>query len=227
MGIPELENFFALKGTDYSDIYADLKRPWNAVGRIAKVLETNLTPAIEGKIHDGAHVGSDVFVGSGTVIEAGVTVKGPAIIGEGCEIRSGAYIRTNVILGDGCVVGNSSELKNALLHDEVEVPHFSYVGDSIMGHQSHLGAGAIISNLKVTREEVSVEIDGQSYETGMRKFGAIVGDRVEVGCNSVLNPGTLIGKASLTTPCASLRGYFPPDSFIKDVRDITVVKRKH
>lgn len=152
-------------------------------------------------------------------------IKGPTIIGANCEIRCGAYIRGGVVVGDKAVVGNSCELKVCLLFDEANVPHFSYVGDSILGWKSHLGAGVKISNLKVTRRPVVVTINGTRYDTGLRKFGAIIGDEAEVGCNSVLNPGTLLGKRTLTYTNVSLRGYYPPDSFVKLRQKQVVVSR--
>jgi NDP-sugar pyrophosphorylase family protein len=172
-------------------------------------------------------VADDVYLGPGTVVEPGAMIKGPSIIGANCEIRAGAYIRGNVIVGDGAVVGNSTELKLCLLFDEANIPHFAYVGDSIFGWRSHLGAGVKVSNLKITRTPVVVTIDGVRYETGLKKFGAIVGDEAEVGCNSVLNPGTMLGKRSLTYTNVSLAGYIPPDSFVKVRQVQEIVERKY
>jgi hypothetical protein len=129
-----------------------------------------------------------VFIGEGTVVEDGAMIKGPAIIGKNCQIRHNAYIREHVIVGDGCVVGNSCELKNVLLFNGCQVPHFNYLGDSILGYKAHVGAGVIASNLKSLPGNVTVEMDGKPFDTGLRKFGALVGDGAEVGCNSVLEP---------------------------------------
>ncbi|MFQ6117692.1 MAG: hypothetical protein ACE5LQ_05430, partial [Candidatus Bipolaricaulia bacterium] len=162
----------------------------------------------------------------GTVVEPGAVIIGPTIIGRDCQIRSGAYIRGNVLIGDRVIIGHSSEVKNSLIHSEAEVPHFAYVGDSVLGWRSHLGAGVKISNLKVNREPVRVKVDGRVYETGLRKFGAIIGDGVEIGCNSVLNPGTLIGKRSLAYALSSLSGYYPPSSIIKLRQKIEIAERR-
>ena len=150
----------------------------------------------------------------------------PTVIGAGTEIRTGAFIRGSVIVGEGCVVGNSCELKNAILFDFVQVPHFNYIGDSVLGYRSHTGAGAITSNVKSDKTLVTVKGEnGERIETGLKKFGACLGDFVEVGCNSVLNPGTVIGKNTNVYPLCSVRGSIPPDSIVKSP-DCIVEKRK-
>lgn len=142
-------------------------------------------------------------------------IVGPAIIGRNCRIRHNAYIRENVLVGDGCTVGNACEVKNALLFNGAEVPHFNYVGDSVLGHRAHLGAGAAISNLKLSRDNVWVEMDGRCIDTGLRKFGALIGDGAEVGCNAVLNPGSVIGRGALVYPGISWRGILPANMIAK------------
>ena len=136
-----------------------------------------------------AWIGEQVVIGEGTVVEDGVMIKGPAIIGRRCQIRHGAYIREHVIVGDDCVVGNACELKQSVLFNRAQVPHFNYVGDSILGHRAHLGAGVKISNVKLSAGTVTVEAAGERIDTGLRKFGALIGDGCDVGCNAVLNPG--------------------------------------
>jgi NDP-sugar pyrophosphorylase family protein len=144
-------------------------------------------------------------------------VKGPAIIGHNCEIRHSAYIRGNVIIGNDAVIGNSSEIKNAILFNGVQVPHFNYVGDSVLGFGSHLGAGVILSNLKSMKDNVKLkDSDGVSMDTGLKKFGALIGDLAEVGCNSVLNPGTIIGKESIIYPLSLVRGIIPAKVILKN-----------
>jgi NDP-sugar pyrophosphorylase family protein len=159
-------------------------------------------------------------------VEDGVMIKGPAIIGRNCQIRHNAYIREDVIIGDNCVVGNSSELKTAFLFNNAQAPHFNYVGDSILGHKAHLGAGVILSNYKLVTGTVTVEMDGQPFDTGLRKFGALLGDAVEVGCNSVLNPGTILGRNSVIYPNVSWRGILPPNMIVKHKADVEVVGRR-
>lgn len=192
-------------------IFKNLKHPWEALPRIkAFLLEFSETlPA------DFEQIGQYVWVGKGTTIESSALIKGPAIIGCGCEIRQCAYIRENVIIGNEAVVGNSTELKNALLFNKAQVPHFNYIGDSILGYKAHLGAGVICSNLKSNGENVKVRVGAESIETGLRKFGAIVGDNAEVGCNSVLNPGTVIGRNSIVYPLTPVRGYVPEKHILK------------
>ena len=136
-------------------------------------------------------------------------IAGPCIIGPGTEVRPGAFIRGNALVGANCVVGNSTELKNVILFDNVQVPHYNYVGDSILGYKSHMGAGAVTSNVKQDKTPVSVRVGFRSLETGLKKFGAMLGDHVEVGCNSVLNPGTVVGRGSRVYPLSMVRGFVP------------------
>ncbi len=163
-------------------------------------------------VHEEATVAPTAFIGA------------PAIIGKGTEIRHCAFIRGSAIVGEGCVVGNSAEIKNSVLFDGVQVPHYNYVGDSILGYKSHLGAGAITSNVKSDRTPVSVGAGQDKINTGLKKLGAVVGDFAEVGCNCVLNPGTVIGKNTSVYPLTSLRGVYPSDSIVKG--DGKIVKRK-
>ena len=151
-------------------------------------------------------ISNRVFIGKGTVVEQGAVLKGPAWIGENCQIRSGCYVRENVIAGNGVVMGNSCEFKNCILFDEAQVPHFNYVGDSILGHHAHLGAGVILSNVKLDHGEIAVSTPDGDIPTGLRKFGAIVGDRTEIGCNSVINPGSVIGRDCMIYPSVNFRG---------------------
>jgi len=148
------------------------------------------------------------------------------VIGKGTEVRPGAYIRGAVLVGEGCVVGNSCELKNAILFDCVQVPHFNYVGDSILGYRSHTGAGAITSNVKSDKTLVTVRTSEGRLETGLKKFGAMLGDFVEVGCNSVLNPGTVIGRNSNVYPLSSVRGFVPANSIFKGTDNIVQKNNK-
>ena len=154
-------------------------------------------------------------------------IKGPAWIGEGCEIRNGAYIRENVVVGNGVVMGNSCEFKNCLIFDEAQIPHFNYVGDSILGHKAHLGAGAILSNVRLDHEQISVAAPEGSIKTGLKKFGAIVGDRAEIGCNSVISPGSIIGRDTILYPGTSWRGVLPNGSIGKEVpQTLKVIPRQ-
>lgn len=224
--VPKIEEFFDLKRTAYAEYYEGIGYPWEVLERIPGIVDKELESGVAGSVADSANIGEAVEIGEGTVVEPGATIKGPAIIGQDCEVRSGAYIRSDVVVGDGVTVGHSTELKRSLVHDEAEIPHFSYVGDSVIGWKGHLGAGVKVSNLKVTREPVVVHLGGKDVPTGLRKFGCLLGDKAEIGCNSVLNPGTLIGRRTLTTANTSLSGYYPPDSFVKLKQDIEVNDRR-
>ena len=157
----------------------------------------------------------DIYISRSASVAKSAYIGGPCIICESAEIRHCAFIRGSAIVGAGAVVGNSVELKNCILFDGVQVPHFNYVGDSVLGYKSHMGAGAVTSNVKSDKTPVSVNIDGERLESGRKKFGAMLGDFVEVGCNSVLNPGTVIGSHSNVYPLSSVRGYVPKNSIYK------------
>ncbi|MDO4608300.1 MAG: UDP-N-acetylglucosamine pyrophosphorylase [Clostridia bacterium] len=167
-----------------------------------------------------ANLGDGVFVAKTAKVASTAHITGPCIIDAGAEIRHCAFIRGNVIIGKNAVVGNSTELKNAVLFDGVQVPHYNYVGDSVLGYRSHLGAGAITSNVKSDKTNVSVMLDGKKINTGFKKFGAILGDNVEVGCGSVLNPGTVIGRGTNIYPLSMVRGYIAENSIYKNRNEI-------
>ncbi len=222
-----LEELFDLEEgkAPFPEIFEGIEFIWDVLKRIEE-FAARARPVVRAKEVTGVFLFGAVEVGEGTIIEPGAVINGPAIIGRECWIRSGAYIRGPAIIGEHVVVGHASEVKNSLIHNEAEIPHFAYVGDSILGWRSHLGAGVKISNLKVTREPVTVKIVDRVYETGLRKFGAIVGDEVEIGCNAVLNPGTIIGKRSLAYALTSLSGYYPPGSVIKLRQSLEIVERR-
>ena len=199
-------DLFELSETEHGRLFAGLEYSWDALKRLKEYLNLNLRPGLNNKCEGRAYIGKEVYIGEGTVVEDGAMIKGPAWIGKNCEIRHGAYIRENVVIGDDCVIGNCCELKNSILFNEAAVPHFNYVGDSILGHRAHLGAGVKISNIKLTPGNIFLDKDGLPFDTGLRKFGALVGDGAEVGCNAVLNPGALLGKRALVMPCMAFGG---------------------
>lgn len=221
------DQFLDLSRTEHKIIFENVEDVWQALPKIAAYLQFRLKPGINGKLLGRPFVGNAVFVGKGSVIEQGAMIKGPAWIGEDCQIRNGCYIRENVIIGNGVVAGNSCEFKNCLVFDKANVPHFNYVGDSILGYGAHLGAGAILSNVKLDHTQVSVtKPDGNLVATGLRKFGAIVGDHAELGCNSVLSPGSIIGRRSIVYPGMQWRGVLGENQIAKVRQQIAIVTRR-
>jgi len=219
-------DLFDLKQTGHATIFDGCKFTWDAVKKIEGYIVTNLKPDLRNTCEGRAYIGEKVFIGEGTVVEDGVMIKGPAIIGKNCQIRHNAYLRENVIVGDDCVVGNSTEIKNSLLFNHAVAPHYNYVGDSILGHKAHLGAGVKISNYKLIPGNIEVEMDGQPFDTGLRKFGALLGDGAEIGCNAVLNPGSIIGRGAVIYPNVFWRGILPANMIAKNKAGIDVVVKR-
>lgn len=213
------KDLFDCKTPYLCELFDSCEYPWEILpeikGYINKILESKLEGFNE--ISDG------VWVGENVKIYPTATIEGPAIIGAGTEIRPGAFIRGNVITGSNCVIGNSSELKNCVLLDKVQVPHYNYVGDSVLGNHAHMGAGSICSNLKADGKPVVIHGD-EDYETGIRKIGGILADNADIGCGCVLNPGTVIGKNTTVYPLTSLRGVIPADCIVKSKENIVVRK---
>jgi len=222
----EPADLFDLRQTEHAAIFDGCQFAWDALRKIESYLAANLEPALHNECEGAALIGENVFIGGGTVVEDGVLIKGPAIIGRNCKIRHNAYIRENVIIGDNCVVGNSTEIKNSLLFNGAQAPHFNYVGDSILGHKAHLGAGVKISNYKLFPGNIEVEKDGVPFDTGLRKFGALLGDGVEVGCNAVLNPGSIIGRGAVIYPNVFWRGILPANMIAKNKAEIDIVVKR-
>jgi NDP-sugar pyrophosphorylase family protein len=220
------ENYVDLNHTEHRMLFENSASVWDALKQIAQYLQFRLKPSIQGRTIGKPFISGAVFIGKGTVVEQGAMIKGPAWIGEGCEIRNGCYIRENVIVGSGCVLGNSCEFKNSIIFDEAQVPHFNYIGDSILGFRSHVGAGVILSNVKLDRGEITVPMEGTHVPTGLKKFGAVIGDRAEIGCYSVLNPGSIIGRNTILYPGTQWRGVAPGDSIVKVQQVTQVVARR-
>ncbi len=201
--------------------------PWEWLRAIAPAVEREAQGCSRrADLPSGVQVVGDVHIDSTVRLPAFATLIGPAWIGAETEIRPGAYVRGNVITGAGCVLGNSCEFKNCLLLDGVQVPHFSYVGDSVLGNRAHLGAGVILSNLRLDQRPISLVIDGTVHETGLRKFGAILGDAAEVGCNAVLNPGCVLGKRALVMPTTAFSGYLPAGTIARVRQAIVQIPRR-
>ena len=199
----------------------DCRYPWQAFPQISGWIR-ELGAALSAEEYEQR--GEDVWVARSAKVAPTAFIAGPAIIGPGTEVRHCAFIRGSALVGADCVVGNSTELKNVILFDKVQVPHYNYVGDSILGYRSHMGAGSITSNVKAAKTLVAVRSKDEILETGLKKFGAVLGDSVEVGCNSVLNPGTVIGPGSTVYPLSMVRGVIPPNSIYKCAGEIAVKK---
>ena len=214
-----IENLLDLSHSMGGSYLAGFSAPWEALDGISQLILTlgsslgddyeQILPQVW--VHKTASVAPTAFLGS------------PCIIGARTEVRHCAFIRGSALIGEDCVVGNSTEIKNAILFDHVEVPHYNYVGDSILGFYAHLGAGAVTSNVKSDRANVTVALEGRKIDTHRRKFGAVVGDHAEIGCNSVLNPGTIVGRCTNIYPTSCVRGIVPSDSIYK--ADGTIVKK--
>jgi len=195
-------------------LFQDLEYVWDALKLLPAYLESSKLGLIEVDIPEGVFLENPhlISIGKGTIVEPGAYIKGPALIGKGCEIRHCAYLRGNVILEDGAIVGHSTEVKNSILLKRAHAAHFNYVGDSILGEDSNIGAGVICANFRLDQGKINVRVDNKKFETGTQKLGLILGDRSQIGCNSVVSPGTLVGKDVLCYPCMHVQGTIPSKS---------------
>lgn len=207
------KNLFDLNNTIAKEYLEKYEYPWEALPEIKNFIKDLINKLDKNEYKE---IKENVWVHNSATIAPSAYIDGPTIIGKDSEIRHCAYIRGNAIIGEGVVIGNSCEVKNAIIFNKSQVPHFNYVGDSILGYHAHMGAGSIVSNLKSDGKNITVKDEFEKVETGLRKFGAIVGDNVEIGCNSVLNPGTVIGKNSNVYPLARVRGLVRENSIYKD-----------
>ena len=212
-----IENLFDLNETIASRIFEGKSYPWEVLPDISKFIK-ELGPTLDPAVY--VQAGDDVWIAKSANVYPSALITGPCIIDEDAQVRHCAFIRGNAIIGKGAVVGNSTELKNVILFNKVQVPHYNYVGDSILGYKAHLGAGSITSNVKSDKTLVVIKIGKQEIATGLKKVGAMIGDNVEVGCNSVLNPGTVIGKEAQVYPLSMVRGYVAKKSIYKKQGEI-------
>ena len=216
-----VKKLYTLDQTIAKDIFEGVTYPWEVLPKISSfILEVGKTLSED----EYEKRGENVWIAKSAKVAPTAFINGPAIIGKDAEVRHCAFIRGNAIVGEGAVVGNSTELKNAVLFNKVQVPHYNYVGDAVLGYKSHMGAGSICSNVKSDKKLVVVKDGDEEIETGLKKFGAMLGDHVEVGCGSVLNPGTVIGRNSNIYPLSPVRGCVPADSIYKNAKEI--VKKK-
>ncbi len=213
----KISNMYDLEQTIAAELFKDIEYPWEALPKIGGFIR-ELGPTLDSSIFEKR--GEDIWIAKSVKIYDTATITGPLIIDEDTEVRPGAFIRGNAIVGKNCVVGNSTELKNVVLFNTVQVPHYNYVGDSILGYKSHMGAGSITSNVKSDKTLVVVKDGKEEIKTGLKKFGAMLGNEVEVGCNSVLNPGTVVCPNSNIYPVSCVRGVVPANSIYKDKDNI-------
>ena len=212
-----IENLYNLEQTIAKDIFEGVTYPWEVLPKIEEFI-ISLGKTLDKNEYE--EKGENIWIAKSAKVAPTAYIAGPAIIGKNAEIRHCAFIRGKAIVGEGAVVGNSTELKNVILFNKVQVPHYNYVGDSILGYKSHMGAGSITSNVKSDKKLVIVKNGKEQIETGLKKFGAMLGDEVEVGCGSVLNPGTVVGKHTNIYPLSSIRGVVPEHSIYKNQNDI-------
>ena len=212
-----IENLYNLEQTIAKDIFEGVTYPWEVLPKIEEFI-ISLGKTLDK--NENEEKGENIWIAKSAKVAPTAYIAGPAIIGKNAEIRHCAFIRGKAIVGEGAVVGNSTELKNVILFNKVQVPHYNYVGDSILGYKSHMGAGSITSNVKSDKKLVIVKNGKEQIETGLKKFGAMLGDEVEVGCGSVLNPGTVVGKHTNIYPLSSIRGVVPEHSIYKNQNEI-------
>lgn len=207
-----IEELYDLNETIAKDLFEGATYPWELLPKISEFI-VKLGETLSEEEYEKR--GDNIWIAKDAKVFDSAYINGPCIIDKGAEVRHCAFIRGNAIVGKGAVVGNSTELKNVVLFNKVQVPHYNYVGDSILGFKAHMGAGSITSNVKSDKTNVTIMIDGDKVETGLKKMGAMLGDNVEVGCNSVLNPGTVVGRESNIYPVSMVRGYVAPNSIYK------------
>lgn len=222
------DHFFDLSKYAHRELFEGCNQVWQALGNIASYLKSQKLGRIEGTVMQGAYLQNPelISIGEGSVVEPGAYIKGPCIIGKGCEVRQGAYIRGDVICGDSCIIGHATEMKNCILLYHAYAGHFAYVGDSILGNFTNLGAGVKCANLRLKGDEVLIGYQGEKIPSGRRKLGAIVGDYCQIGCNAVLNPGTVLSKRVDCFPGLCVDGYIEENSrVLSPVKPIIQTKK--
>ena len=218
----EIVNLFDLSNTLAAELFEEKQYPWEVLKEIKDFI-LKLGARLDSAMFD--HPEEDIWIAKNAKIAPTANLNGPLIVDSGAEIRHCAFVRGSAIVGKNAVVGNSTELKNCILFDGVQVPHFNYVGDSVLGYKAHMGAGSITSNVKSDKQNIVIHI-GRGMETGLRKIGAMLGDRVEVGCNSVLNPGTIIGRDCIVYPTSCVRGVIPENHIYKGAAAIVARRQE-
>ncbi len=221
MAIPKIDDLLTLSHTLAAPLFEGKRYPWEILPELKEFIR-KLGATLSPEEYD--EVSPEVWVHKTAKVAPTALIQGPTVIGAGTEVRHCAFIRGSALVGEGCVVGNSTEIKNAVIFDNVQIPHYNYVGDSILGFRSHMGAGVVASNFRSDKGNVNVHDGNETIETGLRKLGAILGDGSDVGCNSVLCPGSVVGRDCIVYPLSRVRGYLPERSIFKG--DGVVVPRK-
>lgn len=221
-----IENFFTVTHYQHKELFAT-GYVWHPLRKLKEYVHSLKLGRIEVEIPPGVTLINKeaISIGPGTVVEAGAYIQGPCFIGKKCQIRQGAYIRGDVITGDECIIGHTTEIKHSILLHHAYAAHFAYVGDSILGNNTNLGAGVKCANLRFDGESVAVKIDGKLLSTGLRKFGAIIGDCAQIGCNTVLNPGTCVGRNTYICPALAVHGFIPSNSIVREEQKYIVQAR--
>jgi NDP-sugar pyrophosphorylase family protein len=211
-----LISLFDLSTCSFQELFKNVSAPWEALKKIAPFLSSISLGRIDGTVSPQAYLVNpeSIAIGAGTVVEPGAYIKGPCYIGPNCEIRHGAYVRGNIIADEGCVIGHDTEVKNSILLKGAKAGHFAYIGDSILGNEVNLGAGTKLANLRLDHGVISIRWKGNKISTGLKKLGGILGDGVQTGCNSVINPGTIMGKESVCYPCVNVHGVILPKKIV-------------
>ncbi len=214
--------FFILEHFAHAELFDGCTYVWEALKHLCDYLRKQKLGKIEVEIPTSVHLVNPelISIGRGTVVEPGAYIQGPCIIGNNCQVRHGAYIRGDLIAGEACVIGHDTEIKHSILLDRANAAHFNYVGDSILGNGVNLGAGVKCANLKLDRSLITVVVQGKRYKTGLKKLGAIIGDGAQLGCNSVTNPGTLMGRGAIAYPCVNVRGFIPDRGKVRPEREL-------
>jgi UDP-N-acetylglucosamine diphosphorylase / glucose-1-phosphate thymidylyltransferase / UDP-N-acetylgalactosamine diphosphorylase / glucosamine-1-phosphate N-acetyltransferase / galactosamine-1-phosphate N-acetyltransferase len=214
--------YFDLSTFAHASLFDESAPVWAPLKKIGEYLLVGPLGKIFGTVENGAFLMNpeEISIGKGTVVEAGAYIVGPCMIGENCQIRHGAYIRGNVIAGDRCIIGHATEVKNSIFFNGAQAGHFAYVGDSILGNHVNLGAGTKCANLRFDNHHVTITWEGRRIDSGLRKFGAIFGDHAQTGCNSVTNPGTLMGQGSCLGPCTTAHGVVPKKFVVKAAESV-------
>lgn len=221
----QADYFFDLTGFLHADLFNQSEHPWMILSHLGSYLKTLSLGRIEGEVSSSAYLVNreQIFIGEGSVVEPGAYIQGPCWIGKGCIIRHGAYIRGNFLAGDHCVIGHDTEVKNSIFLPKAHAAHFAYLGDTILGRSVNLGAGVKCANFKLDQKLIVVQVGDRKIATEMRKLGALVGDYSQVGCNTVLNPGTLMGKGVHCYPCINIGGWIPSKSLIKPANQAIII----